>query len=294
MNVTVDSSTFTASASHDFGYDETGTAGDVVFTNNNISQSRPVSGPGAPATGAGNVKLTSGSSANVTFNVASNTMTGATGNSMLYVHDVGDGDLTGTVNNNIIGTAGTANSGALEGDGIQLNATGGTAGANTSIAITNNQVRQYNNFGIELASGSSGLASETGNIDATVTGNTVANPGTNASISSIFQGIQLNTATVDGQSFDWCANIKGNSIIGSGRNGGTDFRLRQRFDTKVTLPGYGGTAFDTTAVTNFIADQNDAAPNDPAANAPVPTGASLTDAPSGGQGFVGGGACSSG
>jgi hypothetical protein len=115
-----------------------------------------------------------------------------------------------------------------------------------------------------------------------VTGNTIANPGNNASISSIFQGIQLNTGTVGGQSFQWCTNIKSNSIIGSGRNGGTDFRLRQRQATTVRLPGYGGTAFDTTAVTNFIANQNDAAPLDPAANAPVPTGASLTDVAGGG------------
>jgi hypothetical protein len=294
MNVTVDSSTFTASASHDFGYDITGVAGDVIFTNNTMSQSRPVSGPGAPATGAGNVKVTSGASANLTMNVSGNTMTGATGNAMLFVHDVGSGSFTGTVNNNIIGNAAIANSGSLEGDGIQFNETGGTAGSSSSIAITNNQVRQYNNFGIELASGSSGLATETGNIAATVTGNTIANPGTNANISSIFQGIQLNTATVDGQSFSWCANIKSNSIIGSGRNAGTDFRLRQRFDTVVRLPGYAGTAFDTTAVTTFVQNQNDANPNSSGAEAPTPTGASLTDQPSGGQGFVGGAACASG
>jgi hypothetical protein len=297
MNVTVDSSTFTASGSHDFGYDESGTAGDVVFTNNTMSQSRPTSGLGAPATGAGNVKITSGGAANTTANVATNTMTGATGNAILLVfgdNPSASGNLTATVNSNIIGSAGTANSGSLEGDGIQLNHTTGTNGSHTSVAITNNQVRQYNNFGIEITSGSGGQAIDDGNIDATVTGNTISNPGTNASIGSIFQGLQLNTATVDGQSFNWCLNAKGNSMIGSGRNGGTDFRLRQRFDTIVRLPGYGGTAFDTTAVTNFIANQNDAAPLDPAANAPVPTGAALTDAPSGGQGFVGGAACASG
>ena len=193
VNVTVDSSIFTASASHDFGLDSSGTAADVIVTNNTMSQSRPVSGPGAPATGAGNVKLTNFASSATTLNVAGNTMQGATGNAMLFVHDVGSGSLTGTVNNNAIGVAGTANSGSLEGDGIQLNNTGGTAGSSTSLAITNNQVRQYNNFGIELASGSSGVATETGNICATVTGNTVSNPGSNASISSIFQGIQLNT-----------------------------------------------------------------------------------------------------
>jgi hypothetical protein len=293
-NVTVDSSTFTASRSHDFGLDNTGAGADVVFTNNTMSNSRPATGPNAQAGATGNVKITSGASSAVTLNVSNNNMTGADGNAMLFVHDVGGGSLAGTVNNNQIGTAGTANSGSIEGDGIQLNETGGTAGSSTSLAITNNQIRQYNNFGIELASGSSGFAGETGNISATVTGNTISNPGNNASISSIFQGIQLNTATVDGQSFQWCLNLKGNSIVGSGRNGGTDFRLRQRFDTSVRIPGYGGTAFDTAAITAFEQNQNDGNPNSPAAEPPTPTGASLTDAPSGGSGFTGGAACASG
>jgi hypothetical protein len=290
-NVTVDSSAFTASRSHDFGFDQSGSGGDVVFTNNTMSNSRPATGVNAQASGAGNVKLTSGSSAAVTLNVSTNTMTGADGNAMLYVHDASS-SLTGTVNNNIIGNAGTTDSGSIEGDGIQLNSASGNAGSNVSLAITNNQIRQYNDFGIELASGSSGASTETGNIAATVTGNTISNPGSNASVSSIFQGIQLNTGTVPGQSFQWCANIKSNSIVGSGRNGGTDFRLRQRQATTVRLPGYGGTAFDTTAVTNFIANQNDQNPLDPAANAPVPTGAAITDASGGG--FTGGAACSSG
>jgi hypothetical protein len=295
MSVTVDSSVFTASASHDFGYDESGTSGnvsDVIFTNNNISQSRPVSGPGAPATGSSNVKLTSADSANLTFNVAGNTVSGATGNALHFVHQVGAGDLTGTVNNNSIGVAATANSGSHEGSGIELLEVGGTAAANTSVAITNNQIRQYNNFGINLEAGDSGSASEAGVIAATVTGNTISNPGNNASISSIFQGIQLNAAVFPGQSFQWCLNMKGNSIIGTGRNGGTDFRLRQRQSTTVRLPGYGGTAFDTAAVTTFIQNQNDANPNSAAAEAPTPTGAAITDAAGGG--FVGGAACSSG
>jgi YVTN family beta-propeller protein len=292
VNVTANSNIFTASRSHDFGYDTTGTGGDVVFTNNTMSQSRPATGPGAPATGAGNVKLTSGGSAATTMNVSGNTMTGATGNAMLFVHDTGSGTLTGTVNNNVIGAAGTANSGSLEGDGIQLNHATGTAASSTSVAITNNQVRQYNNFGIELASGSGGLASDAGNISATVTGNTISNPGTNANISSIFQGIQLNSGTVPGQTFQWCLNMKSNSIIGSGRNGGTDFRLRQRQATTVRVPGYGGTAFDTAALTAFIQNQNDGNANSPAAEAPTPTGAAITDAAGGG--FVGGAACTSG
>jgi hypothetical protein len=86
--------------------------------------------------------------------------------------------------------------------------------------------------------------------------------------------------------------VKGNSMVGTGRNGGTDFRLRQRQATTVRLPGYGGTAFDTTAVTNFMANQNDANPNSAGAEPPTPTGAALTDVAGGG--FVGGAACTSG
>jgi hypothetical protein len=211
---------------------------------------------------------------------------------MLFVHDVGASDFSGTVNANTIGVAATANSGSLEGDGIQVNQSGGDVGSSTTIAITNNLVRQYNNFGIELTSGSSGISTETGDISVTVTGNVISNPGSNASISSIFQGIQLNTGTVPGQSFQWCANIKGNSMIGSGRNGGTDFRLRQRQSTTVRLPGYAGTAFDTSAITAFMQNQNDANPNSAAAEPPTPTGATITDAAGGG--FIGGAPCASG
>ncbi|MFL6531445.1 MAG: LamG-like jellyroll fold domain-containing protein, partial [Chthoniobacterales bacterium] len=285
INVTVSNCTFTASASHFFGFDASGTGGDVIFTNNTISQGRPGIGGVPSATGGGGVKLT-GTSSTVTFLVQGNHITGVDGNAMLFVHD-GSGSFTGTVTGNFIGNAAVANSGSIEGDGIQLLMPSGLAGNTVSVAITNNDIRQYNNFGIELASGSSGLAGETGNISATVTGNTIGNPGNNASISSIFQGVQLNTATVDGQTWVWCLNLKNNSIVGSGRNGGTDFRLRQRFDTKVMLPGYGGTPYDTAAVTAFIQSQN----------SPTPTGAALTDQPSGGFGFVntpGGGACASG
>jgi hypothetical protein len=293
-NATVSNNTFTASRSFDVHLDNTGTAADYIVTGNNISQSRPTTGPNAPATGKGNISVVGGFSSDLTFNVATNTMTGSTGNSVLVAHDMvnNGGTFTGTVNNNTIGVAGTANSGSLEGSGVDLNRTGGAAGGTTSVAITNNQIRQYNNFGIVVESGSGGLASDAGTVHATVTGNTISNPGTNASIGSIFQGIQLNSGTTPGQSFQWCLNVKGNSIIGSGRNGGTDFRLRQRQATTVRLPGYGGTAFDTTAVTNFMANQNDANPNSAGAEPPTPTGAALTDVAGGG--FVGGAACTSG
>ena len=72
-----------------------------------------------------------------------------------------------------------------------------------------------------------------------------------------------------------------NSIAGSGANGGTDFRVRQRFGTTVRLPGYGGGATDTAAVVAFIQGRNTGAE----------TGSATVQAP--GAGFVGGAACGS-
>ena len=69
-------------------------------------------------------------------------------------------------------------------------------------------------------------------------------------------------------------------LSGSGANGGTDFRIRQRMSTTVRLPGYGGAATDTAAVVSFIQGRNTGAE----------TGSATAQSPPGG-GFVGGAAC---
>jgi hypothetical protein len=70
-----------------------------------------------------------------------------------------------------------------------------------------------------------------------------------------------------------------NSLAGSGANGGTDFRVRQRFGTTVRLPGYVGGATDTAAVVTFIQGRNTG----------TETGSATVQAP--GAGFVGGVPC---
>ncbi len=72
-----------------------------------------------------------------------------------------------------------------------------------------------------------------------------------------------------------------NSLVGSGANGGTDFRVRQRFSSTVRLPGYAGAATDTAAVVTFIQGRNTGAE----------TGSATVQAP--GPGFLGGAACAS-
>jgi hypothetical protein len=179
--------------------------------------------------------------------------------------------MIGTVSGNIIGTAGVVDSGSESGSGISVISNG--AGL-TTVAVTNNQVHQYANpYGILINTkeGSS-------NLNATVTGNTVANPGTFA-----INGIRIDagaTSANGGDSGTLCAVVTGNSVAGSGPGADTDIRLRQRFNTTIRLPGYGGTNNDVAAVNAFVAGNN--AGSD---------ASSVENVGGGGGGFVGGAAC---
>ena len=76
-------------------------------------------------------------------------------------------------------------------------------------------------------------------MNATITNNTIAQPGTFA-VASNAQGFQLNNGTTSGENFTTCLLFSGNVLNGSGTGAGGDARFRQRFDTKVQLPGYTG------------------------------------------------------
>jgi PAS domain S-box-containing protein len=85
-----------------------------------------------------------------------------------------------------------------------------------------------------------------GALNATITGNTIAQPGTLA-----MNGLHLNSGTNGGDDYQVCLDIgdpavaaERNTVTGSGALGGTDYRLRQRMNTTVRLPGYTGPATD--------------------------------------------------
>ena len=189
MNVTVQNSFFTSSQGDLFQFNAPGTGtSDLVFTGNALSNNYV-----RISTGGGGVSIGSGSTSNVTLNISNNTFRDAVGHAVLVVKDVGIGNITGTFSTNTIGVAGIGNSGSLEGAGLKVQHAGsGSTVPNTSTSrlqmnITNNQIRQYNNEGILIQAGA-GIA-YSGNIIATLSGNTLANPGTNAAISNIFQGL---------------------------------------------------------------------------------------------------------
>jgi uncharacterized repeat protein (TIGR01451 family) len=220
----------------------------------------------------------------VTADIRNNTMKGSKGEAIRVRSAAAAGPILGLMNarvrNNTIGVAGTANSGSSESFGIFAF---GDGGSSMNIAITNNQVFQYNNTGINMQFGDQSTAGAAYN--ATVTGNTVSNPG---NINTDFNGIQLNNGTVAAtDNFTTCADIGGagvgNNVAGSGSGvtppNNADIRLRQRQSTTVRLPGYGGANNDNTAVVTYLTGRNT-----------LTTAAASNTVPTGG-GFVGGAAC---
>ncbi|MBL8061494.1 MAG: hypothetical protein JNK32_00625, partial [Anaerolineales bacterium] len=277
VNTTVQNSFFTSTRGDHFQLNLIGTASsNLIFTGNNISNSHP-----AVVSGGGGIRLTGGSTGGnvtATYNISSNTIRDSNGTAIGVTKGAGTGSFSGTINGNTIGVAATNGSGSAAGSGISvISAEGGSS----VTAITNNTVRQYANFGIIVQAG--GLPTVgTGTLDAVVTGNTISNPST-----AIFakNGFQLNSGTVPGDAFNVCLSFGGagalaNSLAGSGTDGGTDFRLRQRQSTTVRLPGYGGANNNDAAVITFGQGNNGV----------TPTGSATNTVPTGG-GWTGGAAC---
>ena len=230
-----------------------GSTGDTVIGGPLVSDGNTFDNLGAnahPCAAAGGNRIVFGGVGNSTVDINNNTTKGSKGEA-IRVRSTAVGAVTGTVNarvrNNTIGVAATANSGSSESFGIFAF---GDGGSDMNIAITDNQVFQYNNHGINVQ-----LGDEINNgsvFNATVTGNTVSNPG---NINTNFNGIQLNNGTVAAtDDFTSCVDIGGagvgNNVVGSGSGAvfpnNANIRLRQRQSTTVRLPGYVGPVRDNS------------------------------------------------
>jgi hypothetical protein len=263
----------------------TGTSS-VTFSNNTLTGDRGSTHGGTDL--GGGVTISTDGSSHTSVTIANNNIQGAVDSAIkldLGTNATAAGTLSGTISGNTIGTAATADSGSAQTNGIS--ATLQNFGTET-VSITGNTIRQYNLYGINVFTR---LGAPT--LNATITGNTVGNPGAFALNGILVQGGASSTGNGGGPDAGTiCAGIGGagalaNSILGAGTNGAdptaTDFRLRQRFSTTVKLPGYGGTAGDTTAVVNFVKGNN--------SGNGTPTGTATVNFPAGGSGFVGGSAC---
>jgi VCBS repeat-containing protein len=284
LKVTIQNSAFTGARGDLIDYSHNGTAaGDLVISNNSFENTHS-----GIVTGGGGLTLSSsGSSGNTTMNITNNTFRDAVGHGVLVVKTAGPSAQAGTFSNNTVGVLGVANSGSAEGSGLKVQSLGeGTM----TWAVTNNEIFGYNDHGVEVLAGGGGTP-KSGDINTTITGNRIAQPGDTAGKADFPKnGIHFNVGTVSGDSFEACAVIGGagglaNVIFDSGKDGavpdsGYDFRLRQRQATTINLPGYGQSNNDNAAVQAFITGRNSAGG--------TPVGRAENTVPTGG-GFAGSG-----
>ncbi|HEX8362471.1 MAG TPA: Ig-like domain-containing protein [Longimicrobium sp.] len=271
MNVTIHNSTFTSAASDLLSVALSGGAvSDLVVEGNTFANANA-----AVAAGGGGITIAAvgTSSPTLTYRVSGNTLRNALGPALAVVKGPGAGSFSGTIEANVVGVSGAANSGSAQGSGIDVSSIGG--GSHVAL-VRNNQVRQYNNHGILLQAGNN-AAGGSGSLHATVTGNRVEQPGTAGFLSN---GVHVNAGTNTADAHQVCADVRGNALAGSSAAGATEFRLRQRFLTTVRIPGYVGANNDNAAVAAFVQANNGGA-----------TGAAANTVSTGGGGFVGGAGC---
>jgi hypothetical protein len=227
------------------------------------------------------VTLNTGGNSTTTFNISNNgtiasPWTGAF-SSAITINTVQNATMSGAIHNNVIGNPSITDSGSASGDGINIAA---NATSDITVAVTNNIIREYSNLaGINVHVRDNGAGG--GSIHATITGNTISDPGSFGT-----HGILAQAGAIAGDDHFLCIDIGGagalaNSIAGSGANGGDDFRIRQRILTMIRLPGYGGLNNNDAAVVSFIQGRNNG----------VESGSATNNVAGGGGGFVDGAVC---
>jgi VCBS repeat-containing protein len=258
MTVSVTGSTFTNNHANQFDFatasGDTGT-NSVTFSNNTLTDTAPNAG--------GNVEISPGASTgsgDTAVTVDNNTITGAEAGAISMGLNGGTGTLHGTINANTVGNPAVACSGSYAGNGISTSANGSST---VTLAITNNDVYQYDN--VEGIGAVDGQGSPTMNM--TITGNTIADPvGANTTCTGnggpegALWGLLLNVGTQPSDAGILCADVSGNSMAGSApspANGGIDdFELDENDNGIFKLPGYTGGSTDSNAVVSYIQGRN--------------------------------------
>jgi hypothetical protein len=210
---------------------------DTVITGNTFTNISP---DNHPATVANGNRILVTANATHTFEVGNNTLKGSLGNALAITGAAAGAVMTGDITNNDIGDAAIANSGSTGAGGISVQS---GAGADITVLLDGNDVRQYNNHGIIFT-----LGDQMGNaatINATLSNNTTNTPGT---LLTDFNGFHVNSGTVSTDNLTSCFNIFNNNFTGGGKGAvapnNSDVRLRQRQGTTIQLPGYTGPARD--------------------------------------------------
>jgi hypothetical protein len=265
-NVTVTGSTFAGSAGDQANFTgQTGTTMDVVFQNNQLTDTHP----GNVIGGGGTTYASQGV---MTFNGSSNTQTGANGSGVTLFKATGGTSYRGTYASNTIGTLGVLGSGSATANGVYP--VFGGAGI-IALAMTGNGIHGYN--------GNAGIYDDnTGgsySVDLTMTGNTTTTPDPINSFSGL---VVTAGAPSSGDSIQVCAGISGNDFSVGDPADAADILLGVSTGTShLKLPGYAGSSLAN--VQSYV-QGNNLNPGTTAVNAYV-------DAPATAANFTGGSAC---
>lgn len=207
-----------------------------------------------------------GYTGNVIYDIDGNNINGAISNAIIVNLGTSAASATfdGYIRNNIIGTSGVPLSGSSQANGIGIDAHG--LGSHTC-SMTNNIIRRCYDYGIFVLVNDGGTQAPLvrGELNLTCSGNTVTEMSdTNAGTGTPREAFHMNAGATSSNVFGQidnhaiCLNLTGNSLTGGAFKNG-DIRLRQRFQTSVTLPGYtppGGNNFDTASVILFVQGNN--------------------------------------
>ncbi|HYW14845.1 MAG TPA: tandem-95 repeat protein, partial [Allosphingosinicella sp.] len=251
------------------------TTQNITITNNQMlnGHTNIVSGGGGVTLLGGDTAATS--NVNITYNFSGNTIRGAVGDALQATYTGTAGIISGTIANNIIGTAGgglqggqaAGSSGGGAGIVAGLVRSAGTGSLTYAVKIQNNTVHDVADAfgGIILRSNMQGTTG-TARLEATVTGNTVAEMGGNV-LSGLYAIVGGQSSAANSQdAAKMGLSISGNTLNAGPVNGGSAIFLDQLSGAaQYYVPGYtvnantshgefrpsggGGTA--STSLSNF-------------------------------------------
>jgi hypothetical protein len=249
VNLAYEDGSITSARGQMFHYIAGGTGGgSLSLTGNTLHNANPLANQ---STGGGGVSAVGGARGATTMDISNNSIRGVKTNALTVIKSRhtggGNNSMTTTIADNLIGLAGSANSGSSEGDGMELSAFGQ---GNAAYDVTGNTIRQYNSSGIQFVAG--GGIAESGQFNLNVSGNTIQEPGNNPLI-TLLQGIRLDSGVDPGDTFESCIKFGANTITGSSDAANKDFRLVANGSTKIRQPGYAGGSTDGTAFASFAA-----------------------------------------
>lgn len=193
---------------------------------------------GSTITGSGadaiSVDQASVSQTFVSFELATNTITGTHGTAISLSYA---GNANGHIHGNTIGAPSTAGSGSASGDGIELEADGGSS---TQLFA---DVYDNNVYGVAEGTGIDADASNSGSLELPINGNVVETDSTSPG-----NGVTISAGLNSGDPGTVCANPAGNTVTAAGAGNGIEVEAPDATASSLDLQNLGSGGFAGVAL----------------------------------------------